>query len=96
MDNLNFSTIVNQNEHKSDKIKIYPNPAQDKIYFSNLEENIYEGELINLDGKKLKIFQISSRNQNLDINDIPNGMYIVKLISHSKEVEGFSFIKQSN
>jgi hypothetical protein len=96
LDNLNFSTIVNQNEHKSDKIKIYPNPAHDKIYFSNVEENIYEGELINLDGKKLKIFQISSRNQNLDINDIPNGMYIVKLISHSKEVEGFSFIKQSN
>lgn len=96
LDNLNFSTIVNQNDLKSDRIKIYPNPAHDKIYFSNVEENIYKGELINLDGKKLKSFQVSSRNQTIDINDLANGMYILKLISNSKKTEEFSFIKQSN
>ena len=96
LDNLNFSTIVNQDDLKSDRIKIYPNPAHDKIYFSNVEENIYKGELINLDGKKLKSFQVSSRNQTIDINDLANGMYILKLISNSKKTEEFSFIKQSN
>ncbi len=57
---------------------LYPNPARDYIYIDNLPENtsIF---IFNLTGKLIKDNIATSTTGKIDINDIPSGVYIIKL-----------------
>ena len=54
------------------KLDFYPNPASDKITFS---ENINALEVFQLDGKKLNV---PHSENSADISSLPSGMFIVK------------------
>ena len=66
-------------------INVFPNPANSKLYFSNLEgnEKIY---LIGIDGTKIDQFFLQSGDNFLDqdISQVPQGIYILKIISGDK------------
>lgn len=70
---------------------IFPNPTQDNIYISSKEE--FEAiELISVDGKVLNSVFFPNRQNygDLDISQLPKGMYFLKLkFAHSFEVKKF-------
>jgi hypothetical protein len=65
---------------------VYPNPASDKLYCKILNpglpgKSIYTLEVIDIHGKLLKYEQLADimKSSRMDISDIPQGMYFLKL-----------------
>ena len=79
----------------SDNIKIYPNPATDKITISNIDNsNEIIATIIDFQGKIIlenKFFRQNSFE--LNVNSLSKGIYILKLQT-DKNIEFKKFIKQ--
>ena len=67
-------------------VNVYPNPANDAIYFSM--ENTVEGEVLiyNLAGKQLKRKTIEDSVTEISISDLNNGMYFYRVIRRNGSV----------
>jgi hypothetical protein len=80
---VDTSSIVlsaNVNSEK-ENIRVYPNPAKDKLYIDNTDGN-YSAEIFNTLGQKIKT--VSTSSDNLNISDIPNGIYTLRLTLNNK------------
>lgn len=70
------------------KIKVYPNPAQEKIIVEFESDKIQKGEivLLNLLGEKIKTFPFANQRIGkniLDVNDLESGLYLVQFCNES-------------
>jgi len=76
--------ITPKNNEKKELIdfKIYPNPATEfvNIEITEFIDNL-EFQLINAKGQNLKSGQIYNLTEQIDISDLENGLYIIRLIS---------------
>jgi hypothetical protein len=87
-------------EHTSSNLELFPNPSSSKI---EIMHNVKDAETINIriydiKGRLLKDmleenFQSGANNINLDISDLAQGTYVVK-IQTEDIVLSKSFIKQ--
>jgi hypothetical protein len=71
-------TGITTNE-PTDKIKLYPNPANNEITIEC--EQLSMIEIFNIQGYLLKTIKINSYMMNIDISGFANGMYFVKLVT---------------
>ena len=71
-------------------IDIYPNPSSNNITINNAIE-FDELKIIDISGKVIK--SISSVNNSVDVSDLPNGIYLIKILGN-KETLIQKFIKQ--
>ncbi len=88
-----FTGIGDNESNRS--IYIYPNPTSGVVNISNdgSENNTYEILVFNTLGKLVKQIQSSV---NIDLSDLNNGLYIIKIINETNEVlltERISLIK---
>ena len=70
---------VSSDELNSEEFKIYPNPTKDKMtieYSGNTKITKYE--IIDLTGKIIKSVKANSSIQNIEIQDVQNGIYILR------------------
>lgn len=70
------------------ELKVYPNPCIDckvTIEFNNQE--ITEIRLTNIAGKEvfLKKFQFAENKKQIQLNEIPNGIYIIRIITSDQK-----------
>lgn len=70
------------------ELRVYPNPSTDgyvTIEFNNQE--ITEIRLSNITGKEvfLKKFQFAENKKQINLNDIPNGLYIIRIITSDQK-----------
>ncbi len=81
-------------ENKLNKISIYPNPASSKIIITNNSFNqaINDIQIYNTQGAQIKTKFIKSENgiNIIDVSDLPNGIYLIKLNYNSK-IEYYKF-----
>lgn len=64
-------------ESPDNNIKIYPNPVKDNLYIENVENsNIY---IYNTLGKLVKKVQDISETTEINVSDLSNGIYVVKI-----------------
>ena len=86
------SSVTGINKSTADKLHLYPNPAKDKLYISQLNEKSGV-EIYNLQGslmlKDNKVFD----GKSVDVSDFQKGVYIVKIIGNDL-VKTTSFIKR--
>ena len=67
------------------KLKLYPNPVDDVIYFDN-NEQIKWLKVFEFTGKE--VFKIESPNQNaIDVSFLNNGVYFVKIRNIKNQVK---------
>lgn len=59
-------------DFENTQFRLYPNPANDKVNFSDAVESL---EVFDLDGKRL---YVDFTSNDADINALPNGVYILK------------------
>jgi len=72
-------------------VSVYPNPAVDYIYIKNLPEKTTI-LIFNLQGKLIKN-SIVNETERIDVNDLPHGVYVIKL--SGKKIETVvRFVKQ--
>ncbi len=77
IDNLVLATTVDVNTEIAAKVNVYPNPATDIITVANAENaNI---TIINVIGEIVRIIDNASANQTIDMSDLSNGTYFVRV-----------------
>lgn len=88
----NFPTGTRENS--GDEINIYPNPACNYLYISNLN-NSYRIEIVSVTGiVQLKMDIINDENISLPVSNLVNGIYFIRLYGR-KGVIIKKFIKSS-
>jgi hypothetical protein len=70
------SAPISEIQNENLKTKIYPNPARDIIYFDGLSE-ILTGSVFDLSGNEVMTF---SSSEYVLLSDLPNGLYIIRVI----------------
>ena len=64
-------------------LDIWPNPAKDVFYISSAED-LSSIELVNMAGQTLKIINPHTSNSvPVEVSDLPRGIYLLRLVSHS-------------
>lgn len=89
----NVNTGININENYSNLI-IYPNPATNNItvrcfsFFNPYKIAIYDSF-----GQEKKKYKVNTENEQIDISDIPTGIYILRVFLNN-QVTNYKLIKQ--
>jgi uncharacterized protein (TIGR02145 family) len=78
----NITSIVEHNNHAQPVI--YPNPANDKILIKNIDDSQSSIMIFDLLGNLVLNKQIYSNH--IDISDLENGVYLVRLINSKQTV----------
>ena len=86
----NHEVIAEIDNQLNSEISIYPNPANNSLNFNNISENAVIS-IYDLSGKQI-VNQLNSNNQ-IDINSLSNGIYIIKIIDNSL-TKTAKFVKQ--
>jgi len=83
---------INQYSIAENKIRVYPNPAQNQILFNvpfSLQNKISVAEYYDLNEKKVlsePMLENADALKQLNISQLPNGIYFLKLISNNEVV----------
>ena len=83
------ANVIPEENITSTDVKIYPNPCKEEIVtveFNN--QQIKEIRLTNIIGKEvfLKKYPYFENKKQIELNDIPNGIYIMKIITSDETV----------
>lgn len=77
-------TTTGINKESDLKLKIYPNPTNDKFFIESLEHNEMNVSIYNMMGEMLSKQQVISGNA-ISLKDVPNGIYFIQVTSGSKQ-----------
>ena len=83
-------TLGVENPSTENPIAIYPNPAQNIINIQT-QENIIEAAVYDVLGKKVTVNQLSGNS--LDVSNLAQGLYIIKITGESNKTFSSKFIK---
>ena len=87
-----FPAIINENQESG--FSVYPNPAADKITIeTNALPTKSQLSIMNVDGQQLITRQITEPKTQLDISNLPSGVYFVR-VQVDKTVQVGKIIKQ--
>jgi len=85
-----WANQLSDENNMSLELRLYPNPCTDgKVTVELNNQEITEIRLSNITGKEvfLKKFQFAENKKQIQLNDIPNGLYIIRIItSNEKQV----------
>ncbi|WP_297101339.1 T9SS type A sorting domain-containing protein [uncultured Draconibacterium sp.] len=77
-----FTSLQNEEELTKTEVKIYPNPCKNnKVTVDFSTKEINEIRLTNIAGKQvyLKEYTFPTSKIQLQLNDIPNGIYLIQI-----------------
>lgn len=74
-----FSSIDELNK----KYLIFPNPTTNNIVIYPPDNHLYNVALFNLNGELIKSFVDCTTNQAMDLNNIPPGIYVLKIVENN-------------
>ena len=78
--------IVNISK-SDDDIVLYPNPATSSVnVVFDASMNVKNVAIYNLIGKAVKVYKVNGNSAKMDINDIPSGIYFVRLINTQGQI----------
>ena len=84
------SLNINEPE-KSLEIVLYPNPTQNILNIQT-QETIMEASVYDMLGKKMKVRQLSTNS--VDVSNLANGVYMIKIIVENDKTISSKFLKQ--
>ena len=91
----NLSNSFISEKQNTPTLKIYPNPCKnEKVTIDFNRHQISEIQLTNITGKQVlrKKFTFAENKKQLQLNDIPNGMYLLKVKSTDNKIVVKKFI----
>lgn len=78
---LEYKHMSDGNE---DKLIVYPNPAVNQINITPIDQESHI-QILNLSGQVLKKYFLAEKTESLDISDLNNGLYILRMITANKQ-----------
>jgi hypothetical protein len=84
---INLENVLSTNDESSFvNFNIYPNPANDFIFFKKTNRETLRIKIYSLTGSIIKELELGPENDKLDISELVNGLYLFKLISFNNQV----------
>ena len=83
-DEVYFSFHYDIDETTEEGFKVYPNPANGIINLSGCQSNEYH--ITNTMGQTLKIGRIEGENQQINVSQLPNGLYFITIAEETKKL----------
>ena len=83
------STLSDQGVGAMNEVLAFPNPTKDFLTIQS-KHTIDAIEVIDLQGKLIKF--VSNKNNNVDVQDLQNGMYFLKITS-GNQIQFVKFVK---
>lgn len=77
---------------KDKPVQVYPNPTQGQLHLEFETEGSVDVEIFDLLGKKMRSFSHEGNHSSMDLSDLPNGLYIIR-INEDGEVYSRTFRK---
>lgn len=75
---LKYESALSIVDDKLNGVHVYPNPAEKFIMFSGIDDNS-NVDLFNISGKLVKSMTINPRDNQIDVSDLSNGVYLVSI-----------------
>jgi hypothetical protein len=91
LDSLVTSDVYPLQREERQPVLIFPNPATDEIWVSNLEESM-TCQIIDVTGNIVEILK-PGMNHAFQISHIPSGVYFLKTLSGNPPLDYSKFIK---
>ncbi len=88
---FNFGQLNTKTVNIENKLSIYPNPVQDKLFIDS-SENFKEIAVFDIYGKK--VLNVDFQTKSLDVSGLSKGIYILKFLAESDEVFMRKFVKE--
>jgi hypothetical protein len=73
-------TAISENSDEQE-IKVYPNPTSGRVLVEG--DNLMRISIFNLMGQELKHLEVQGTSSSLDLTDMPDGTYFIKVVSES-------------
>jgi len=80
-----MTEIVGMDEVKTFEMEVYPNPSTNRVTIK-AGSSIQKLEIFNQLGQMVKQIESDYHILNMDVSDLDKGIYLVKVISHNKEI----------
>ncbi|MDZ7847558.1 MAG: T9SS type A sorting domain-containing protein [Owenweeksia sp.] len=81
---LEVESTIGLETYADSRIRVYPNPAQDMVYIEGAEKGS-DLKLLDMQGKKIREFEVTSGRQALERGGLPKGIYFILLPSGATE-----------
>lgn len=81
------------NEKAGIMFEAYPNPVKDRLVISTTEKGSFTAIVYDLSGKVLKRAKAEGSKMELDVADLENGIYFIK-VAGEREPHSFRFVKE--
>ena len=91
--NCYVNIVLSLNRLEALDLNIYPNPFSDKVFFENNKNERISLSIINSTGQDVKRIDISDKNVSIDLSDLEDGIYVLRL-SNGKGVKTLKMIKK--
>jgi hypothetical protein len=76
-----------------DQVIAFPNPTKDKVKIKSANSSILNVSLYNVVGEEILAFQPNSLSTEIDLSNLPNGIYIAK-ISTGSSIGNIKLLKE--
>jgi len=90
---------VNDFSDKNESLNIYPNPASNYLNVENNQNLVVQKiEIFNITGKiiEVKTVEKTEKNLQIDISDLDNGVYFLKVYDNEEIIKTSKFLKLSD
>jgi polyhydroxybutyrate depolymerase len=82
-----YTLTVSANDILSENsFKIYPNPTSNQVTIETDEQAEYQVQIIDLQGKMMLKSNIIGSQKTLDVADLPNGIYVIRVSSEKGQI----------
>lgn len=83
-------------QEKSEIISVYPNPCKNFVYifFENHSGSAVKVSILNIEGKLINQFEVTENPSCVYTNNLPSGVYIVKVFNSNGALAAAKFIRQ--
>lgn len=85
---INVSMVLTGLDEPAAALRIYPNPASEKLCIEGLIENNFKAEVLSLTGRHIIWLNAQESGKCFDINSLKQGVYLLRL-----HIEGQSLVK---
>jgi len=76
-----ITTGIKENSNNNDEINFFPNPCSNKVFIELKDYKNIIIEILSIKEKLLKRFTLQHSNPQIDINNLPEGIYFLKIIT---------------
>lgn len=85
LDNINISFTTSIKHLNESNISLYPNPANDILYFKNIENETFV-TLKNISGKLIKTEILDKKNTQIELKKLAKGIYFIEIFELEKQL----------